>query len=492
MNTDQLELPELEDAVPLDGPIAQDNEENQNGGSTQYDDIAVDLKGSGIDFHDLRGGKDVDFEIDPSSISSSMAEEDDGYFNKEELFKQLNYECTDCTASGSEDEEAESLTPFERMSKRMEDLTNDGGVRKVILKQGAGDVVPASSLCRVHFNGYLDMSDEPFDSSRLRGRVHQFKLGAGEAIIGWDIGVATMKRGEISRFMMKHNYAYGNLGCPPRIPEKATVMFEIELLSFVDQSASDAYSALNEDEREKASFIEIYNLSIQLRQEGNEAFTTNQVGRACGRYSRALRLLENARLKDEEDEKLMKEACQKLYLNLSLCDLKQKRSGRAAKYARKALECDPRNVKAIYRLGMALRQLGEFDNAKKQLTRALRLSPNNRPVQEEIQKLDQDIKTFKNAEKDLLKKMMNISTSEPAKKAKPPKPVEVPSQMLEVLKGRLNAFKSSSDSNEISLPINLTDKEVSQLKEIAQSLHLHLLVMNQNGEKSIRVTKPNS
>ena len=36
----------------------------------------------------------------------------------------------------------------------------------------------------VHYNGYLEYSDEPFDSSRLRNQMQQFRLGNGEVIPG--------------------------------------------------------------------------------------------------------------------------------------------------------------------------------------------------------------------------------------------------------------------------------------------------------------------
>ena len=32
---------------------------------------------------------------------------------------------------------------------------------------------------RVHYNGYLEYADEPYDSSRLRGKQQQFVLGNG-------------------------------------------------------------------------------------------------------------------------------------------------------------------------------------------------------------------------------------------------------------------------------------------------------------------------
>ena len=41
-----------------------------------------------------------------------------------------------------------------------------------------------SSSNIVHYNGYLEYSDEPFDSSRLRNKMQQFRLGSGEVIPG--------------------------------------------------------------------------------------------------------------------------------------------------------------------------------------------------------------------------------------------------------------------------------------------------------------------
>ena len=47
-------------------------------------------------------------------------------------------------------------------------------------------------------------------------------FAAGECIVGWDIAVSTMRKGELSRFLISPNYAYGELGCPPRIPPNST------------------------------------------------------------------------------------------------------------------------------------------------------------------------------------------------------------------------------------------------------------------------------
>jgi len=84
----------------------------------------------------------------------------------------------------------------------------------------------------VHYVGTLESDGSKFDSSRDRGEPFKFKLGMGQVIKGWDLGVATMKKGEKAVFTLPAEYAYGASGSPPKIPGGATLIFEIELLSF--------------------------------------------------------------------------------------------------------------------------------------------------------------------------------------------------------------------------------------------------------------------
>ena len=66
------------------------------------------------------------------------------------------------------------------MAREMSEVPGtNGNVLKKILCKGIGDVVPEGATVRVHYNGYLEYSDEPYDSSRLRNRALQFKLGQG-------------------------------------------------------------------------------------------------------------------------------------------------------------------------------------------------------------------------------------------------------------------------------------------------------------------------
>lgn len=98
------------------------------------------------------------------------------------------------------------------------------------LKVGTGAEAVAGKAVTVHYVGTLT-DGKKFDSSRDRGKGFSFKLGAGEVIRGWDQGVAGMKIGGVRKLTVPPDLAYGDRGFPPVIPARATLVFEVELLS---------------------------------------------------------------------------------------------------------------------------------------------------------------------------------------------------------------------------------------------------------------------
>ncbi|GBP52482.1 Xylulose kinase [Eumeta japonica] len=121
-----------------------------------------------------------------------------------------------------------------RAAKFRIDITknNDRGVLKRIIKEGVGKDTPNPGCqVTVHYTGTL-LDGTKFDSSRDRNEPFEFQLGKGTVIKAWDIGVATMKKGEVCVLTCAPEYAYGAAGSPPKIPPNATLQFEIEMIDW--------------------------------------------------------------------------------------------------------------------------------------------------------------------------------------------------------------------------------------------------------------------
>ena len=62
-----------------------------------------------------------------------------------------------------------------------------------------------------------------------RSPKFSFRLGQGDVIKGWDVGVASMRVGGRRTLVIHPSFGYGKAGAPPDIPPSATLIFEVEL-----------------------------------------------------------------------------------------------------------------------------------------------------------------------------------------------------------------------------------------------------------------------
>jgi FK506-binding protein 4/5 len=106
------------------------------------------------------------------------------------------------------------------------------------LQEGEGSETPCDG-CTVslHYTGTL-VDGTKFDSSLERNEPFEFSLGKGQVIRAFDMGVATMRKGEKCMLTCGPTYAYGAAGSPPNIPPNSTLKFELEMLSWKGQDLS--------------------------------------------------------------------------------------------------------------------------------------------------------------------------------------------------------------------------------------------------------------
>ena len=98
-------------------------------------------------------------------------------------------------------------------------------------QEGTGDLCPTGAKVVMHYTGKLT-NGSVFDSSVSRGTPFECTIGVGQVIKGWDQGVPQMKKGGKATFTIPPELGYGAAGAGGVIPPNATLIFDVELISF--------------------------------------------------------------------------------------------------------------------------------------------------------------------------------------------------------------------------------------------------------------------
>ena len=264
-------------------------------------------------------------------------------------------------------------------------LSDDGGLCKRILTAGdpSGGTPFAGAKVEVHYTGTLLADGSKFDSSHDRAGNFSFTIGTKQVIKGWDVGVATMHKGEKAELYCRSDYAYGDSGSPPKIPGGATLKFEVELLSWAK-------------DRAKMSAAEKIDEASVLKADATTKFKAGEFAAARSVYDEAVRWMEPEKEFAKEEEPVKSAAMELLVsclLNSSQCSLKLSDWPTAAARCTTVLKettigttraglAPASKVKAFFRRGCARIKLEEFDLARSDLKEACTLDPKSREIRE--------------------------------------------------------------------------------------------------------------
>ncbi|XP_009463122.1 PREDICTED: inactive peptidyl-prolyl cis-trans isomerase FKBP6 [Nipponia nippon] len=263
---------------------------------------------------------------------------------------------------------------------------------------------PPQGRPAVKYSGYLEQCDEPFCTNCYSKFPGLMKLGKDITLGGLEIGLLTMKKGEVARFVFTPYYAYGRQGCPPLIPPNATVMFEVEVLDFLDSEECDTFFELTAEQQDTFPLQKVLKVADTEREFGNYLYRKRHFEGAKDRYKRAFSIL--GRSPSSEAEQRQINASKLLVLlNLSLTYLQLERPAQALAYGRKALEIDQRNAKALFRCGQACLCMAEYEKARDFLVGAQHVQPFNHDINNELKKLASCYKNYMEKEKEMCCRM---------------------------------------------------------------------------------------
>ncbi len=122
-----------------------------------------------------------------------------------------------------------------------------GAAEKVALKitdlvMGEGPAVEVGALVTTHYTGWLETGAK-FDSSLDRDKPLTFRVGVGQVIRGWDLGLRGMRSGGKRELVVSPELAYGARGAGGVIPPNATLRFEIDLVDLTPPDFSNLDNA---------------------------------------------------------------------------------------------------------------------------------------------------------------------------------------------------------------------------------------------------------
>lgn len=97
------------------------------------------------------------------------------------------------------------------------------------IKIGDGQEVGGGDYIVIHYKGTLEDGHQ-FDSSYDRDQPFKTRIGVGQVIEGWDMGVIGMKVGGKRKLIIPSQLAYKDQEIGD-IPPNSTLIFELELLA---------------------------------------------------------------------------------------------------------------------------------------------------------------------------------------------------------------------------------------------------------------------
>lgn len=148
----------------------------------------------------------------------------------QEIFMQFQQDMQAKKANAANEAKAAGIKFLEENKKNTDVKVTASGLQYKVITMGTGAKPSATSKVTVKYKGTL-IDGTVFDSTDNNGG-EPISFGLNQVIKGWTEGLQLMPTGSKFIFYIPSELAYGDQGAGGVIPGGATLIFEIELLSF--------------------------------------------------------------------------------------------------------------------------------------------------------------------------------------------------------------------------------------------------------------------
>lgn len=145
---------------------------------------------------------------------------------REELQKEMEEKAKEKGDPEKEDKELQAYFKKNKISPQK----RSSGLYYLVTKSTDGAKPLSGKTVYVNYTGKL-INGTIFDSN-VGKDPFKFILGRGQVILGWDEGIAQLKKGEKATLFIPSHLAYGENPPTSKIPANATLIFDVELVDF--------------------------------------------------------------------------------------------------------------------------------------------------------------------------------------------------------------------------------------------------------------------
>ena len=259
-------------------------------------------------------------------------------------------------------------------------ITEDGGVKKRILKEGHGAKPKEGNEVTINYVGKYndDIIDHTNENEPLC-----FILGENKVAKIWEIAVKTMDLGEKSEFTMTSEYTSDIVKNNENIPKEAILTYQIELKSIHYKSTEESLENLTYEEKLQWGKL--------LKQNGVEKFKENDISEAKKCFLNALTFLKSMN-PEKEEEKEGVDLLLTILANICNCYNKEKDYDSVLKFAFIGVNIKP-TTKLLYFRTIAFANLEDFENSENGLNDLVALFASN--GQENTQEVNETVDYLK-------------------------------------------------------------------------------------------------